>query len=161
LVSHAARRLAEADAGSFSTFLAILRVYSDDAESALNAILDHALPTASKLEDKVARAKWQAKAGVALAIMCRGEKVWAPLKHSPDPTLRSFLIDRLGPGGVEARILWSRFEQEPDTSIKRAILLSLGELETDHLTHVERQNLIPHLVQLYREEPDSGIHCIV
>ena len=52
-------------------------------------------PDAS-VEAKIALAKRQASIGVALLVMGRGEKVWPLLKHSPDPTLRSFLIERLG-----------------------------------------------------------------
>src|SRR5262249_29524409 len=54
---------------------------------------------------KVDLAKRQASIGVALVVMGRGEKVWPLLKHSPDPTMRSFLIDRMGPGGVDAKVL--------------------------------------------------------
>ena len=53
-----------------------------------------------------------------------------------------------------------RFEKERDVSIKRAILLSLGEFGLDRLPTVDRQNLIPQLVQLYRDDPDPGIHSI-
>jgi formylglycine-generating enzyme required for sulfatase activity len=90
--------------------------------------------------------------------MDRGEKIWPLLKHSPDPTLRSFLIERLGPGGVDARILWARLEIEKDTSIRRALLLSLGEYGPDRLLPAERQNLLPGLLDLYRNDPDPGIH---
>ena len=63
----------------------------------------------------------QANAAVALLAMGQGEKVWPLLKHSPDPTVRSYLIDRLGPGGADAR---SRpdasLDEEQDVSIRRA-----------------------------------------
>jgi hypothetical protein len=50
-------------------------------------------------EDKLKLARQQANAAVALAAMGRWEKVVPLLQHSSDPTLRSYLIDRLGPGG--------------------------------------------------------------
>ena len=43
-------------------------------------------------------------------------------------------------------------------SARRAILLSLGEYGPDRLSPVERQNLLPRLLDLYRDDPDPGIH---
>jgi serine/threonine protein kinase/formylglycine-generating enzyme required for sulfatase activity len=129
-----------------------------DAFARLEKALAEPSQADASAEAKVALAKRQANIGVALVVMGRGEKVWPLLKHSPDPTLRSFLIDRLAPGGVDPKALLSRFDQEQDISVKRAILLSLGEFGLDRLPPVERQNLIPRLVRLYRDDPDGGIH---
>ena len=90
--------------------------------------------------------------------MGKGEKVWPLLKHSPDPTLRSYLIERLGPGGVDPKVLTARLEEEQEVSVKRAILLSLGEFGLDRLSLAERRNHLPRLLQLYRDDPDPGIH---
>src|SRR5262249_29812240 len=43
-------------------------------------------------------------------------------------------------------------------SARRAILLSLGEYGLDSLSQVQRQNLMPRLLQLYRDDPDPGTH---
>ena len=80
------------------------------------------------------------------------------MKHSPDPTLRSYLIERLGPGGVDPKVLTARLEEEQEVSVRRAILLSLGEFGLDRLSLAERRNLLPRLLQLYRDDPDPGIH---
>src|SRR5262249_9188555 len=58
-------------------------------------LADESAPDAPA-EKKLELTKRQANIGVALLVMDRGEKVWPLLKHSPDPTLRSFLIERLG-----------------------------------------------------------------
>jgi formylglycine-generating enzyme required for sulfatase activity len=102
----------------------------------------------------------QANAAVALAAMGRGEKVWPLLRHAPDPALRSYLIDRLGPGGVEARALIDRLspEREPDVSARRALLLALGEFDEGRWSRAEREALAPRLLALYRDDPDPGIH---
>ena len=71
---------------------------------------------------------------MALLVMGRTEKVWPLLKHRPDPTLRSYLIDRLGPGGVDPKVLTARLEEEKEVSARRAILLSLGEYGLDRLS---------------------------
>src|SRR5262249_3344538 len=95
---------------------------------------------------------------VGLLVMDRGDKVWPLLKHSPDPTLRSLLIERMGPGGVDARLLLARLEEEKDASVRRALLLSLGQYSLDRLPQAERQNLLPRLLDLYLNDPDPGIH---
>ncbi len=43
-------------------------------------------------------------------------------------------------------------------SIRRALLLSLGEFGLDRLPQVERRNLVPELTALYRDDEDAGIH---
>ena len=100
----------------------------------------------------------QASIGTALMVMGKSEKVWRLLKHSADPTSRSFLMERLAPAGVDPKILLTRLEYEKEVSVKRAILLSLGEFGLDRLTPAERRNYWPRLLQLYQDDPDPGIH---
>jgi formylglycine-generating enzyme required for sulfatase activity len=90
--------------------------------------------------------------------MGRTERVWSLLKHKADPTLRSYLIDRAGPGGVDARVLIARLDHEKEVSVRQAILLSLGEYGLDRLSQDQRENILPRLWQLYREDVDPGIH---
>jgi formylglycine-generating enzyme required for sulfatase activity len=111
-------------------------------------------------EARLAHVRRQANAAVALAAMGRWEKVGRLLRHVPDPTLRSYLIDRLGPGGVEARTVIDRLrpEREPEVSARRALLLALAEFDQDRLRPHERADLVPRLLALYRDDPDPGIH---
>jgi hypothetical protein len=109
-------------------------------------------------KQKLELTRKQANIGVGLLVMDHGAKVWPLLKHSPDPTLRSYLMERLGPGGVDARMLLKRLDEENDISIGRALLLSLGEYGPDRLPPTERQNLLPGMLDLYRNNPDPGIH---
>jgi formylglycine-generating enzyme required for sulfatase activity len=120
-------------------------------------LADESAPDASA-EKKLELTKRQANIGVGLLVMDRGEKVWPLLKHSPDPTLRSYLIERFAPGGVAAEILLKRLDQENDDSIRRALLLSLGEYGLDRLQPAGRQNLLIRILDLYRNDPDPGIH---
>ncbi|MFI5457552.1 MAG: formylglycine-generating enzyme family protein [Isosphaerales bacterium] len=46
----------------------------------------------------------------------------------------------------------------PDTSIRRALILALGTFGTDRLSPGEREPLIDKLLDLYRNDPDAGIH---
>jgi formylglycine-generating enzyme required for sulfatase activity len=109
-------------------------------------------------EARVALARKRASLGVALLVMGKGGNVWALLRHGPDPTTRSYLIDRLGPGGVDPGVLAARLEEEKDASVQRAILLSLGEYGLDRMPPAERRNQLPRLLRLYRHDPDPGIH---
>jgi serine/threonine protein kinase/formylglycine-generating enzyme required for sulfatase activity len=131
-----------------------------DAFAPLEQVLAELSDPKVPVEARVALARRQANAAVALAALGRGEKVWPLLRHTPDPTLRSYLIDRLGPGGVEARALIDRLgpEREPDVSARRAVLLALGEFDAQQLLPAEREALAPRLLAIYRDDPDPGIH---
>ena len=50
-------------------------------------------------------AQRQARAAVALLRWGQGEKVWNLLRHSPDPRLRSFIVNWLKPLGVDSRTI--------------------------------------------------------
>ncbi len=115
-------------------------------------------PQASE-EDRLTLIRRQANAAVALAAMGRWDKVAPLLRHSPYPTLRSYLIDRLG-RSLEARALLDRLspELEPDVSARRALLLALGECDESRLLQAEREDMVLKLLALYREDADAGIH---
>ncbi len=129
-----------------------------DVYARLEKQLDEKSAPDAPVDVKIALAKKQASIGTALLVMGKGEKVWPLLKHSPDPTLRSFLIERLGPGGVDPKVLTARLEEEQEASVKRAVLLSLGEFGLDRISLAERRNFLPRLLQLYGDDPDPGIH---
>jgi serine/threonine protein kinase/formylglycine-generating enzyme required for sulfatase activity len=109
-------------------------------------------------EKKLEWTKKLVNIGVALLVMDRGDKVWPLLRHGPVPTLRSLLIERLGQGGVDARLVLARLEAEEDPSIRRALLLSLGAYRLDRLPLSERQKLVSRMLERYRTDPDPGIH---
>ncbi len=132
------------------------------------------VPSEAK-KDELARR--QARAAVALVRMGKATEVWEHLRHSPDPRLRSFLVNwlkplgagfkdvagefaRIGPGGhpKPARdpqamdaVLFDR-----DTSIRRALILALGTY--DDLSESTAAALTDDLLKLYRDDPDAGIH---
>jgi serine/threonine protein kinase len=106
--------------------------------------------------DRVAEAKRQANVAASLVALGRPEKVWPLLVHSEDPTLRSYLIERLGTSGVDAHTLKQRLDQEKDTSARRALLLALGSLDPQPIPTPELER---ELVELYEKHPDPGIHA--
>jgi formylglycine-generating enzyme required for sulfatase activity len=68
------------------------------------------------------------------------------------------LIHRLGPLGADAGALLQRLDEEPDITIRRALLLGLGEFGPDRLPAADREPLLPEVLRLYRDDPDAGVH---
>jgi formylglycine-generating enzyme required for sulfatase activity len=115
------------------------------------------LPSADEKREKLA--KRQANAAVALLRMNQPEKVWPLFKHSPDPRVRSYLVDRLRPFGADARSIVKRLEDEPDLTIRRALLLSLGEYGEKVVSPDDRKALLPKSQEMYRTATDPGLHA--
>ena len=107
-------------------------------------------------DDKEILARRQANAAVALVRMSTTEKVWPLLKHRPDPRVRSWLIHRLSLMGADPEVVAKRLADEHDVSIRRALILGLGEY--DDISPVNQQALAETLLGLYRDDPDPGIH---
>ena len=124
-------------------------------------------------------AKRQARAAIALFRMGRAGEIMPLLRHSADPRLRSFIINWLSPLGADARIIAAELESLPattqptpaegqqlmdailfhsETSQRRALILAMGTYGTEGLSPGEREPLIDKLLDLYRSDPDSGIH---
>jgi serine/threonine protein kinase/formylglycine-generating enzyme required for sulfatase activity len=104
-------------------------------------------------------AKRQANAAVALARMNEADKVWPLLKHGPDPRVRSYLIHRFGPMGADAAAIIKRLDTEPDITIKRALILSLGEYGDSEISQKVREGLVPELKKMYQTDADAGLHA--
>src|SRR5262249_12471893 len=117
---------------------AIAQLYAGYAEGQSQAVglleqvlAEKAAPEAA-IEARLALARRQANAAASLAAMNRWDKA-RPLLRSgpdqPDPTVRSYLIERLGRWAVEARALQEVWHKEPEVSVRRALLLALGDFE--------------------------------
>ena len=53
-------------------------------------------------DDRLAHERRRVNAAVALASLGNWQSAQELLRHSSEPTVRTYLIDRLGPGGAEA-----------------------------------------------------------
>jgi serine/threonine protein kinase/formylglycine-generating enzyme required for sulfatase activity len=146
----------------------LARLYGDyaeglpDAFGPLEKVLSEQVGAGAIKAARLALARRQANAAVVLAALGRWEKVSPLLRHVPDPTLQSYVIDALELGGVEARAVLERLspERELDVSARRALLLALGEFGEDRLPRIEREALVPRLLAWYRDDPDPGIHGV-
>ena len=124
-------------------------------------------------------AERQARAAVALIRMGKAEEVWPLLRHSADPRLRSFIVNWLKPLEADPKLIAAELDRisrvarptpahgqqfmdavlfHPETSMRRALILALGTFGTEGLSPGERELLIGKLLDLYRNDPDSGIH---
>jgi eukaryotic-like serine/threonine-protein kinase len=137
---------------------------------------DNASQLASAKDDLAER---QARAAVALVRMGKAEEVWPLLGHSDDPRVRSFIINLLKPLETDPKIVSDEFERlnsrgarrpppatlemqdvlfDAETSTRRALILALGTFPAENVPRVERDRLTTKLLDLYRNDPDSGIH---
>jgi len=103
---------------------------------------------------------WKRRANAAACLLGLGEReaVWPLLKHTQNPSLRSFVIDRLARLGADYNPLAERLTQETDPSIRQALILALGEFDAGKSTNYERQKSVEKLLGLYRHDPDPGVH---
>jgi formylglycine-generating enzyme required for sulfatase activity len=85
--------------------------------------------------------------------------VWPLFREQPDASLRTLLIHRCAELGLPPEKLISQLKSESDVSVRRAILLTLGQY--DQLADGIRNELHPLLEDLYRKDPDAGIHSAV
>jgi formylglycine-generating enzyme required for sulfatase activity len=69
------------------------------------------------------------------------------------------LIHRLSPLGADAAAILKRFDAEPDITIRRALLLSLGEYGEKDWSLAARQAFLPKLQDIYQTNSDSGLHA--
>lgn len=98
----------------------------------------------------------QSNAAVALTTLGRNDKVWRLFKHSADPTPRSYLIHRYATSGGDPGVLLARLDKESDTSIRRAMILALGEFDKGQVSDADA--FITSLLTFYEHDPDAGVH---
>jgi formylglycine-generating enzyme required for sulfatase activity len=145
-------------------FVVIYPKFKEQGERGLPVLIgaiDRELPPDAKDEAKENLAKRQANAAVALLRMDQAGKVWPLLKQRSDPRVRSYLIHRFGPLGAEAQALVTRLVEEPDVTIRRALILSLGpeEFGAAAWTPEAKQRLVRELQELYCTAADPGLHA--
>jgi serine/threonine protein kinase/formylglycine-generating enzyme required for sulfatase activity len=155
--------LMHADEKQFAIIYPKFKEQADKGLPLLTAEIDRKLPADLPSSDarRETLAKRQANAAVALLRMNQPDKVWPLLKHGPDPRVRSYLIHCLSPLGADAGALLKRLAEEPDLTVRRALLLGLGEFSEKELPPATRKTLLPKLQAIYRTEADAGLHAAV
>jgi serine/threonine protein kinase len=105
-----------------------------------------------------ARDRRRANAACALIALGSAHAGWPLLRFTSDPEARSFLIHELGPAGIAPATLVDRLRMEDDPSIRRALILALGEVPDAAWPDDLRARTRAHLLGLYENDPDPGVH---
>jgi serine/threonine protein kinase/formylglycine-generating enzyme required for sulfatase activity len=155
--------LMDADDRQFAVLYPKIQEHGERALALLTGEIERkpAPDAKAKEKEKEKLAKRQANAAVALLKMNQPARVWPLLKHSADPTVRSYLIHRFGPLGAEAGVIAKRLEEEPDVTIRRALILSLGpeEFRKGAWTAEEETVLVQQLKTIYSAALDPGLRA--
>jgi serine/threonine protein kinase/formylglycine-generating enzyme required for sulfatase activity len=114
-------------------------------------------------QDQESRRASRRQANLAATLMRLGkpEPAWELLRHRPDPEARSRLIERLQPLGVKADQLLRRLKEEKDVSVRRALILALGDYGPDELPPAARDSCAKLLLKWYQDDRDAGVHGAV
>ncbi len=104
------------------------------------------------------------------------------LRHDGDPSVRSLIVNLLNPLGADAGLVASAYTMleaaghseverqpgetakslfDPGNSKRRSLILALGTYGPAALSAPEEQALTDRLLNVYRTDPDSGIHGAV
>ncbi len=155
--------LMDADEKQFAVIFPKLKDQAEKGLPILLGVIDTTLlaDLPSSDEKRESLAKRQASAAVMLLHLNQPAKVWPLLKHSPDPRVRSYIIHKLSPLGADATAIATQLDAEKEISIRRTLLLSLGEFSEAELPPASRMALLPKLQALYRTAPDPGLHAAV
>ncbi|HEX7296649.1 MAG TPA: formylglycine-generating enzyme family protein [Pyrinomonadaceae bacterium] len=104
------------------------------------------------------------RAEAAIEQLKRGERpdqVWQLLSHTSNPTVRSYLVNSFAKLQVDPRLIVARLKVEKETSARRALILSLGAYDRQHLSPPEWSRLIVLLRNWYVSDSDAGIHSAI
>jgi formylglycine-generating enzyme required for sulfatase activity len=149
-----------ADEREYAIFFPKLQVHREKAVALMNQAL--ARPAVNgPASAKEQQAKQQAQAAIALVRLGHADAIWPLLQQNTDLNRRSYLINEFGPLGAPWDVVLSRLDKETDVSVRRALILSLGEFTAEQLPAAKRQALVPWLLSIYREDPDPGIHSAI
>jgi formylglycine-generating enzyme required for sulfatase activity/tetratricopeptide (TPR) repeat protein len=100
----------------------------------------------------------QASAAATLLHLGQAKDVWPLFVPRPDPTLRSYLVQRTGLLGVDVQLLVERLKEETNAPARAALIVALGEYRDKDLPARVRQQLVDKLLRWYRDDPDPGVH---
>ncbi len=108
---------------------------------------------------KEAVAQFRANIAVLLLKFGKSDSVWPLLRHRSDPRTRSYIIHWLGPRGGDPILLLDHFDKETEVSVKRALLLCLGEFDASTIPNDRKRRFTASLLTIYTNHPDPGLHA--
>jgi formylglycine-generating enzyme required for sulfatase activity len=155
--------LLDADDRQYEVLLPKLKAQRAAVLPLLHRALDRTAPDQAPDAEKDVLAERQANAAVTLLHLDDAERAWPLLRHSADPSRRTYLLHKLASHGIGAAAVVRRLESQPvpEVSERRALLLALGEYPAAALEAEERQRLVEELLRDYRDDGDAGVHGAV
>lgn len=150
--------LRKADTRQFKILISALALNPQAAQRPLAAVLAETSTDDASVEQKNQLMMAQANAAIALAWLHDMGPVLSQLRHSADPTARSYVIERLGECGIEPARLIECLKSAADASVQRALLLSLGNFTPERVAAAERTPLVDWTLTQFRTNPDPGVH---
>lgn len=102
-------------------------------------------------------AKNQALAAIALSRLSAHKAMLQRLEQSEDNSVRSYIIAWAMPFGADPNDLMSQFERESNASIRRAILLALGRVDSRKLSVATIKSWKSKLLELHANSGDAGM----
>ncbi len=116
----------------FSPLIAALEPHAAQVKQRLVAAAHAPMPVDPTVQQRDAHWKLQSLAAVTLMHLGYGDDLWSLMRFTPDPSLRSFIIHHLGKLQADHNTLADRLEFESEVSIRRALVQSLGGLDSTH-----------------------------
>lgn len=103
----------------------------------------------------------RAMAALMLLLQNQPDGVWELWRNHSDPTVQSLLTLWAGPLKVNSELLIKHLQKENDAGIRRALILALNEYTETAFPPSEREELVPKLLDWYRNDPDPGVHSAI
>lgn len=135
-----------------------LKRHASPAVAGLRSELARKAPPQASEDAKEALAKPLANAALLLCLIGRADDVWPWLGQAEDFRIRTRLVHGFAAAGVDPAVLVGRLSTEKAASIRRALLWSLGQYQASVLTRRRCEELAPTLAEMYRADPDPGVH---
>ncbi len=150
--------LLNASARQFPVILGFLSDFRLSVTPRLTDLIADVPPARATSEARSAFASRQANAAIALLLGGDRHSVWRLLRHSADPLLRSYLIDRLPRLAPDPSIFLERLAEESELSVRRALVLVLGGIPADLRSPSRAAQVTVPLWALFEGDPDPGMH---
>jgi formylglycine-generating enzyme required for sulfatase activity len=91
--------------------------------------------------------------------MDAADPVWPLFRHSPDPRVRSYIVNWFNQLDGDPATIVTRYRHESDITIRRALLLCLGDFDASQVPASEWGPLAEGVLEAYRDDPDPGLHA--
>jgi formylglycine-generating enzyme required for sulfatase activity len=148
--------------GRWEQILALVKEARPYQLPALVSILEqHGDEAVALLEDACRAGSTEVRSNlvVALVSLGRADAALPHLRHTADPTLRSYLIQNLAAARVPLRMFREYLlDGSLDADVRQALILAVGNYPQSSLGPMERERIGNTLREIYSQHADIGIH---